>query len=464
MVSKVKAKSQIEILDVGAGTGILSAALVEKLLKSKKTDSIEITLYENDARVIPVLNENIKLIKKKCESCKVILTAHVIEKNFILHNSLKWNQEESGNFDIVISNPPYKKIGKDSSEAKAMKELIYGQPNIYFLCMAMGAKMLNKGGDFIYIIPRSWTSGLYFRNFRAFFLKQICLKNIHLFVSRDKVFDKESVLQETMIVIGKKSQRQSPQITITTSNGTNDFNDITTLSVRSKICISKDENHFVLLPVCEEDISVLNIMSCFQTTLEDEGYIFKTGQVVEFRNQGSVCKTMETNCIPLIRPFHFRQGFIKFPIDTVKNQYIKRGTQDSLYMHNTDMLLLKRFTTKEEPRRLQAALHLAENLDLDEIAIENHVNYLAKKDVSLTREELYGLWGVLSSSIWDQYYRILNGSTQVNATEVNAMPVPTAEVISKIGKQILLNIKNRNYDNIIQEVLYGENRGNANNS
>ena len=48
-------------------------------------------------------------------------------------------------------------------------------------------------------IPRSWTSGAYFKRFRKYFLTEGKLEHIHLFVSRNKVFDKESVLQETII-------------------------------------------------------------------------------------------------------------------------------------------------------------------------------------------------------------------------------------------------------------------------
>ena len=55
-----------------------------------------------------------------------------------------------------------------------------------------------KMGEMVYIIPRSWTSGAYFKRFREYFLTEGKLEHIHLFVSRNKVFDKESVLQETI--------------------------------------------------------------------------------------------------------------------------------------------------------------------------------------------------------------------------------------------------------------------------
>ena len=50
---------------------------------------------------------------------------------------------------------------------------------------------------------------------------------------------------------------------------------------------------------------------------------------------------------------------------------------------------------------------------------------------------LYGLYVLFNSTIYDLYYRILNGSTQVNSTEVNAMPVPTLNEIERLGVALL---------------------------
>lgn len=100
-------------------------------------------------------------------------------------------------YDFVIGNPPYMKIPKDAPEATAMPEVCYGAPNLYFIFASMGLFNLCEDGEMVYIIPRSWTSGAYFKRFREYFLTAGKLEHIHLFVSRSKVFDKESVLQET---------------------------------------------------------------------------------------------------------------------------------------------------------------------------------------------------------------------------------------------------------------------------
>ena len=50
---------------------------------------------------------------------------------------------------------------------------------------------------------------------------------------------------------------------------------------------------------------------------------------------------------------------------------------------------------------------------------------------------MYGLYVIFNSTLYDEYYRILNGSTQVNSTEINAMPVPDLESIQEMGRKLM---------------------------
>ena len=90
---------------------------------------------------------------------------------------------------------------------KLMPAICYGAPNLYFLFAAMSLFNVCDSGEMVYIIPRSWTSGMYFKRFRQYLFSHGVIEQIHLFTSRDKVFDTEQVLQETMIVKIRK-QRQ----------------------------------------------------------------------------------------------------------------------------------------------------------------------------------------------------------------------------------------------------------------
>jgi adenine-specific DNA-methyltransferase len=71
----------------------------------------------------------------------------------------------------------------------------------------------------------------------------------------------------------------------------------------------------------------------------------------------------------------------------------------------------------------------------------------------MSKEEAYGLYVVLNSSYLDKYFRILNGSTQVNATEINAIPFPSLEAIKEMGCNAMMctNLDESICDAIIEE-------------
>ena len=92
---------------------------------------------------------------------------------------------------------------------------------------------------------------------------------------------------------------------------------------------------------------------------------------------------------------------------------------------NKNYLFVKCFTAKEEPRRLQCGVYLAKEFpQYKKISTQNKINFIDGILTDMSECLVYGLYVLFNSTIYDKYYRILNGSTQVNSTEINAMPVP----------------------------------------
>ena len=58
----------------------------------------------------------------------------------------------------------------------------------------------------------------------------------------------------------------------------------------------------------------------------------------------------------------------------------------------------------------------------------------------------------MNSTIYDIYYRILNGSTQVNSTEINNMPVPDTNTIKAMGKQLMdMELTENNCNKVLRQ-------------
>lgn len=433
---------KVSILDAGAGSGILACAFIERLEQIESIQEITLTCYENDKHVLPLLRDTLTYCKK--HSVKKI-TIQLLEDNYILSQYLDFNHMLGGNqnpqkFDFVIGNPPYRKISKDAPEATAMSRVCYGAPNLYFLFASMSLFNLKEDGEMVYIIPRSWTSGAYFRRFREYFLTEGKLEHIHLFVSRNKVFDKEDVLQETMIIKVKKTKRTQEQITITSSKSSCDFEDLTSMQVPYSLVVSGKE-HYVYLVTDEDETRVLKQMRQFHKTLPEIGVKMKTGLTVDFRHRESLRDTKEEGAVPLFYAQHIQRGKVQFPIQK-EHEYVVTDRK-GLLQENKNYLFVKRFTAKEESRRLQCGVYLAKEYpQYRKISTQNKINFIEGFLTEMSECLVHGLYVLFNSTLYDEYYRILNGSTQVNSTEINAMPVPDLESIQEMGNILM---KTRDY-------------------
>ena len=429
-------KHNISILDAGAGSGILSAALVERLQDAQELKHIRMVCYENDPNVIGLLKQNLTIIQ---ENSAIPVEVEIKEDNYILSQTADYNSMLDADpnpekFDLVIGNPPYKKIGKDAPEALSMPDVCYGAPNLYFLFASMGLFNLKDNAEMVYIIPRSWTSGAYFRQFREKFLSEGALEHIHLFESRDKVFSEESVLQETIIIKIKKTAEKPETITITSTDNSDDFSNVRTISVPYSTVVSGPES-YVYLVTDEKEASTLSRLNRLQDTLPSLGLRMKTGLTVDFRNWEALRDSSEDDTVPLFYAQHIQEGKVVFPVGK-EHEYIKTN-QPGLLQRNTNYLFVKRFTSKEEHRRLQCGVYLADqHPGYSVISTQNKINFISGLK-ELSERLVYGLYVLFNSTIYDCYYRILNGSTQVNSTEINSMPVPPMSTIEAMGEELI---------------------------
>lgn len=440
-----KNQKKISVLDPGAGSGILSCAFIERLEKIDFIQEIELTCYENDDNILPLLKQNLKYCKEK--SGKRI-KVNIIRDNYILSQYLDFNHMIGGNvkpkkYDFVIGNPPYMKISKNAPEALAMPTICYGAPNLYFIFASMSLFNLCENGEMVYIIPRSWTSGAYFKRFREYFLSEGKIEHIHLFISRSKVFDKENVLQETIIIKVRKKNEKPKTVKITSSMSNSDFEKISSLIVPYDLVVAGTDS-YVYLVTNENEVQVLKKLHKFGKTLPQIGVKMKTGLTVDFRNREVLRNEAEEGAIPLFYSQHIKHGKVVFPIQK-EHEYVlteKKG----LLQENKNYLFVKRFTSKEESRRLQCGIYLAKKFpQYKKISTQNKINFIDGVLIEMSECLVYGLYVLFNSTLYDEYYRILNGSTQVNSTEINTMPVPDLEIVQEMGKKLL---KSKDYSEI----------------
>ncbi len=445
--------NKISLLDPGSGTGILSAAVCEKILhESTSPFSLSIVAYENDKKIQPLLKATLEACYKKLSEKKHKLTYKIESEDFLIKNSHYYQQSgqnycEKDNgflFDAVIANPPYFKIGKESLQSLASNEYVFGQPNIYSLFMIMSANMVRPGGDLVLITPRSFCSGYYYRKIREWFIKNTSFKKIHIFESRKRVFCEEKIQQETIIF---HTIKQSPAISNAVSISSSfdrKFELKNSFSIsNSELIINRKYQSFIRLPSSRLEIAIIDIVDSWTKTLQDLGFNISTGPIVEYRNRESIKQgVFNKDSVPLLLMQNVGDDKIIWPYsETASQQGIEVNEKTLNYLLPIkNYVILRRVTSKEQKRRVCAATFAKDDFkDFKLIGLENHLNYIYKINSSLSIDEMVGLVTLLNSKIIDIYFRVLNGNNQVNATEMRTLPLPELDQIRIIGKHFSRN-------------------------
>lgn len=428
-------KSSLKILDPGAGLGILSTSLIKELLKNKTVKEIELISYESDITIIDSLKKVMNSLVDYCNKLKVRLNYKIRETDYLLDDS------SSNQYDLIISNPPYFKLAKIDLRAQIFSHVVHGQPNIYMLFMAKSAAELVDGGELVYIVPRSFASGPYFQKFREYFFNQVQPLMIHVFNARDKAFTKDSVLQENVIIKAKKIKSEfSPEIIVSSSNSHLDINFSKNISVNFDVVLnSKSEHKILYMPVSTDELDLIRAFKNMSNTLLKSGINVSTGPVVSFRALNHLRSISGPKNCPLIWLNNVESMNLKWPLMSFNKSQFIENCQDSksLLVPSKNYVFVRRFSAKGDKSRLVACPFLTSSTNADWIGIENKLNYIYKKDEELTQEEALGIAALLNSSVYNNYYGVFNGNTQVSATELRNLPMPTMSEIREVGHLVV---------------------------
>jgi len=131
---------------------------------------------------------------------------------------------------------------------------------------------------------------------------------------------------------------------------------------------------------------------------------------------------------------------VEWPLRVAIPQYIDacHPVSRGLMLKNQPYVLVRRFSTKEQPHRLIAAPYNPAMISNTEyIGIENHLNFITHPRRELSWAECMGLAGLLNTRLLDTYIRCRCGSTQVNATDLYSMPMPSWRTIRQIGEALI---------------------------
>lgn len=425
---KVPGLGRLRILDPGAGSGSLTAALVARLISTSSNASLHVTAVEIDEAVLPALHATLDDCAAAAKQAGITFTYAVHGINFLTQSDTL-----GGRFDIVIMNPPYSKMAVHSRERLDVAKRFVESPNLYAAFMAVGASLLDKYGQLVAIVPRSFTNGTYFQPFRNYLLDRVAIDRIHIFGSRSSVFADTGVLQENIVLSATRGGIEGAVRISTSLSHTDEL--VERVVDYVEIVHPSDENRYVRIPSTGGESEIVEQMGRLPATLKDMGVTVSTGRVVDFRRRDQLVDPALDEHYPMVYPANVRNGKVNHPQSGGKVQQFSIVSEKDakLLVPQGTYVLVKRFSAKEERRRLVAGLWLEGSNQAGPVAFDNKLNYLHMNGEGLDELLAKGLLLWLNSTPVDVYFRTFSGHTQVNATDLRGMRFPDAAGLRSLG-------------------------------
>lgn len=412
---------QYRILDPGTGSGALMLSLVALAIESGVTARLAVDLVERDESALLLLEDAVANARLAAASHDLELGLNIIDADFLDPNH--WRCQP---YDIVVMNPPYKKLGQDST-SRELTRLNAGVdcPNMYAAFVTTALTLLADGGQLAAITPRSFANGRYFLPFRRFLTEVASFRHVVLFDRRDRIFRSSSVLQETVIFrLDKSTTPEDTRVVVETRVDHETMAHDVHEAPQSIIISPEDPDRFINLPGNPEVMEVATRLRSYGKTLGSLGLSVSTGPVVDFRSKEYLTTAEDPAAVPLIYPRNVRRQSVSWPVNGAKAQGFVRTAKSMKQLYpNGHYVVVKRFTAKEEKRRVVAAVY-EPICGFEEVAFENHINVIHCNRSPIPRDLAEKIADYLNSDDVDIYFRMFSGNTQVNATDLRRLHIP----------------------------------------
>lgn len=343
---------------------------------------------------------------------------------------------EKNKFDVVICNPPYRKMKADevSQYSTRYGEIIEGQPNMYALfirqCLAIGARNSVIGT----LTPTSYLSGQNFSKLRTTIWVESDVCQIDIVDNRMGTFI--GVEQGAVLTVFRRSHHvgvvQLPT-DIYALSGTGDF---------TSVGASQLPRSGLAWPIPRKvgDEEIIAHASKSRYRLNDFGYVARIGTYVDYRDQRKTYAGQPNNkemraVFPIIWSSDITTTGKLVHGRTSKADghhiFIEMGDPTHVAIIRRPCIALQRVTSPDQPRRLVCAPVEVDFMRCHGGVVgENHVIFLEQSSdqCPLSPTELAA---VLGSQPIDRLFRCISGAVNVSVFELNQLPMPNPQLLAK---------------------------------
>ena len=445
-VLPIPEKSEIRLLDAGAGTGILTAAAIEAICRAGHVKRVTVDAYETDERFLPVLADNLERIRRRARhDFGVRLEIHVLAEDFLADARGLAEPGEASRYDIVLLSPPVGVSDEGSAAEAFCRRVLPRGTDLAFLFAEAAASRLDEDGVMAAILPISFADSIHAAPLRERLFARAPLVSLTLDAGR-----RGNRRDKTMLAVFRYGE-EPEALTVRVQDG----DAIHTLSpIPYDVAVFSGE-YKILLPKSDADVALVSAMNDLPCRLEDLGLTVKTGLVIESRYRECLRPSREGGAVPLLHPAGLYDGTMHFPPPGRPTPYVLPRIP-SLAEPNRTMVLLKRVPAKRDGRHLVVGVYFSGQLPRDAyISTDNKLNVIRAVRGEMAADLASGLAAVLASQYYERYLTLTGALDHVNAGALAALPLPDRETILAVGRRlsVVRSYSLRMLDTISSEIL-----------
>jgi len=362
---------------------------------------------------------------------EIVEVGQIPNFNIICGDGLMNPINANGEFDLVLSNPPYRKM--THIEVKPLLDkyssIIDGQPNLYSVFIKRAKDLVRKNGRIVLLTPMSFLSGKSFSKLRSSLINDGSIDRL------DLIHDKQGVFlgaeQDAVITVWNKlNSKNKTKIHVLSLGGAVSFTGDVALS---------DSGVPWVAPRGSADGELMNVFSNSLHSLSSYGYKPRTGSIVIHRDKRNRFSTKEKakqaiKPMPLIwqRDIGVDGKFNFLESETIKDRYVDMGLSPTSAIIDRPAIAMHRVTSPKQTRRLICApIPESFSAKYGGVTGENHICFIVQEnDTPLVSIEV--LSEMLRTKMLNRLFSCISGVTNVSAYELNRLPLPNPIILREM--------------------------------
>ncbi len=351
-------------------------------------------------------------------------------------DSLKGHGGKLGRRDVVVCNPPYRKLTADEVAKldPAFERVVEAQPNLYSIFIYHCVRLVRPGGVVALVTPTSFLSGQYFSRLRSFLIRNTEVEHVGMVSERLGVFI--DVEQETALTVLRRRQpddRMEAQATVSVVSVDGEYTPVGT-------SVLPNGGSVWPIPRAVADVALLKMAAASPKRLADYGYRVRIGAYVwnrdkrpKYETLRQVRKAKASTAVPLLWSRDISpDGYVDFDPDRSDDghHFVDLGDKLHAAVVRQPCVVMQRVTSNDQPRRLVAApVPLPIFVDHGGFVGENHV-VIIEPSAEAPKLQPAQLAELLSTPAVDRIFRCISGATNVSAFELAQLALPDPEKLT----------------------------------